>query len=36
MIYKGTTGLTNIGVTNAVEDNGYFYAPDPSSQLAAP
>ena len=28
------SGLTNIGVTNAVEDNGYFYAPDPSSQLA--
>ena len=27
-------GVTNIGITNAVQDEGFFYAPDPSSQLA--
>jgi glycolate oxidase len=27
-------GRTNLSVTGAVETNGYFYAPDPSSQLA--
>src|SRR5690349_3358951 len=27
-------GVTNIGITNAVQDKGFFYAPDPSSQLA--
>jgi len=27
-------GVTNIGITNAVAGNGFFYAPDPSSQLA--
>jgi glycolate oxidase len=27
-------GVTNIGITNAVSDDGFFYAPDPSSQLA--
>ncbi len=27
-------GVTNIGITNAVQDRGFFYAPDPSSQLA--
>ena len=27
-------GVTNIGITNAVSANGFFYAPDPSSQLA--
>jgi glycolate oxidase len=27
-------GVTNIGITQAVSDAGYFYAPDPSSQLA--
>jgi glycolate oxidase len=27
-------GVTNIGITQAVQDNGFFYAPDPSSQLA--
>ena len=27
-------GVTNIGITNAVADDGFFYAPDPSSQLA--
>ncbi len=28
------TGRTNLSVTGAVEQNGFFYAPDPSSQLA--
>ena len=28
------TGITNIKVTEAVRDFGFFYAPDPSSQLA--
>mgnify|MGYP002622033350 CR=1 FL=1 len=28
------TGMTNLSVTGAVEDDGFFYAPDPSSQLA--
>ncbi|MGI9394187.1 MAG: FAD-linked oxidase C-terminal domain-containing protein, partial [Boseongicola sp.] len=28
------SGRTNLSVTNAVESNGFFYAPDPSSQLA--
>lgn len=28
------TGRTNLSVTGAVEDAGFFYAPDPSSQLA--
>jgi glycolate oxidase len=27
-------GVTNIGITQAVQDHGFFYAPDPSSQLA--
>ncbi len=27
-------GRTNLAVTGAVEDRGFFYAPDPSSQLA--
>jgi glycolate oxidase len=27
-------GVTNIGITNAVIDEEFFYAPDPSSQLA--
>ncbi len=27
-------GRTNLSVTGAVETNGFFYAPDPSSQLA--
>lgn len=27
-------GVTNIGITQAVAAEGYFYAPDPSSQLA--
>lgn len=28
------TGVTNLSVTGSVEDDGFFYAPDPSSQLA--
>ena len=28
------TGRTNLSVSGAVEANGFFYAPDPSSQLA--
>ncbi|SHJ42825.1 glycolate oxidase [Palleronia salina] len=28
------TGRTNLSVTGAVEEDGWFYAPDPSSQLA--
>lgn len=27
-------GVTNLAVTQAVEERGFFYAPDPSSQLA--
>jgi glycolate oxidase len=27
-------GVTNIGITQAVQDQEFFYAPDPSSQLA--
>ena len=27
-------GVTNIGITDAVQGRGFFYAPDPSSQLA--
>ncbi len=27
-------GVTNLNITKAVEDKGFFYAPDPSSQLA--
>ena len=27
-------GVTNLGVTNAVEEAGFYYAPDPSSQIA--
>lgn len=28
------TGRTNLSVTGAIEEDGFFYAPDPSSQLA--
>ncbi|WP_417259907.1 FAD-linked oxidase C-terminal domain-containing protein [Celeribacter sp.] len=28
------SGMTNLSVTGAVEGDGFFYAPDPSSQLA--
>jgi len=31
---KVQTGRTNLSVTGAVEADGFFYAPDPSTQLA--
>src|SRR5690606_11493056 len=27
-------GVTNLGITRAVEEAGFYYAPDPSSQIA--
>ncbi|WP_299586281.1 FAD-linked oxidase C-terminal domain-containing protein [uncultured Tateyamaria sp.] len=33
-IIRVQTGRTNLSVTGAVESDGFFYAPDPSSQLA--
>ena len=27
-------GVTNLAITRAVEGEGYYYAPDPSSQIA--
>ncbi|MEM8824709.1 MAG: FAD-linked oxidase C-terminal domain-containing protein [Pseudomonadota bacterium] len=33
-IIRVQTGRTNLSVTGAVEHDGFFYAPDPSSQLA--
>jgi glycolate oxidase len=27
-------GVTNLGITDAVQGNGFYYAPDPSSQIA--
>ena len=27
-------GVTNLGITHAVADRGFYYAPDPSSQIA--
>ncbi|MDE2632057.1 MAG: FAD-binding protein [Paracoccaceae bacterium] len=33
-IIRVQTGVTNLSVTGLVEDDGFFYAPDPSSQLA--
>jgi glycolate oxidase len=27
-------GVTNLGITTAVQDQGFYYAPDPSSQIA--
>ena len=27
-------GVTNLGITKAVENDGFYYAPDPSSQIA--
>ena len=27
-------GVTNLGITNAIENEGFYYAPDPSSQIA--
>ncbi|SEA84996.1 FAD-linked oxidase C-terminal domain-containing protein [Rubrimonas cliftonensis] len=33
-VIRVQTGVTNISVTQAVQSDGFFYAPDPSSQLA--
>jgi glycolate oxidase len=33
-IARVQAGVTNINITNAVQHRGFFYAPDPSSQLA--
>ena len=33
-IAKVQAGVTNIAISNEVSDDGFFYAPDPSSQLA--
>jgi glycolate oxidase len=33
-VIRVQTGRTNLSVTGEVEDEGFFYAPDPSSQLA--
>ncbi len=33
-VIRVQTGMTNLSVTGAVADDGFFYAPDPSSQLA--
>ena len=33
-VIRVQTGVTNLSVTGAVEGHGFFYAPDPSSQLA--
>lgn len=33
-VIKVQSGQTNLSVTGEVEDEGFFYAPDPSSQLA--
>ena len=33
-IIRVEAGRTNLSVTGAVEEDGFFYAPDPSSQLA--
>src|SRR3546814_11740747 len=29
-------GVTNLGISNAVGAQGFYYAPDPSSQIACP
>ncbi|MCL5778216.1 FAD-binding protein [Limibaculum sp. FT325] len=33
-VIRVQTGMTNLAVTGAVQGDGFFYAPDPSSQLA--
>lgn len=33
-VIRVQTGITNLAVTGAVQPDGFFYAPDPSSQLA--
>ena len=31
---RAQPGVTNLGITNAVQHRGFYYAPDPSSQIA--
>ena len=31
---RAQPGVTNLGITNAVQHEGFYYAPDPSSQIA--
>ena len=31
---RAQTGVTNLAITNAVNSEGFYYAPDPSSQIA--
>ena len=31
---RAQTGVTNLAITNAVNGDGFYYAPDPSSQIA--
>ncbi|MEC8290387.1 MAG: FAD-binding protein, partial [Pseudomonadota bacterium] len=31
---RAQTGVTNLAITNAVNGEGFYYAPDPSSQIA--
>jgi glycolate oxidase len=31
---RGEPGVTNLGITQAVAHEGFYYAPDPSSQIA--
>ncbi|TPW25904.1 FAD-linked oxidase C-terminal domain-containing protein [Pararhizobium mangrovi] len=31
---RAQPGVTNLGITTAVQDEGFYYAPDPSSQIA--
>ena len=33
-IVTAQPGVTNLGITHAVEQEGFYYAPDPSSQIA--
>ena len=33
-VVRVQAGVTNLGISNAVDADGFFYAPDPSSQLA--
>lgn len=33
-VVRVQTGITNLAITNTVAEHGFFYAPDPSSQLA--
>ena len=33
-VVRAQPGVTNLGITQAVEGDGFYYAPDPSSQIA--